>query len=44
MRDFIYIYESAQCMAIIIYSFSGLYNKTHTQSVYNVTFKKFNFG
>ena len=28
----------------IIYSFSGLYNKTHIQSVYNVTRKKLKPG
>ena len=31
---------SARCMAIVIYSFSGLYKKTHIQSEYNVTGKK----
>ena len=29
MRDFIYIYGSARCMAIIIYDFQDTYKKTH---------------
>ena len=31
-------------MAIVIYSFSDLYHKTHIQSVYSVTGRKFNHG
>ena len=42
MRDIIKIYRSAWYMAIIIYSFSGLYKKTHIQSLYNEAWRKLN--
>ena len=40
MRNSISINRSVPWMAIVIYSFSDLCNKTHMQSVYNVTGRK----
>ena len=41
MKNFILIYGSAGCMAIVIYFFyPGLYNKTHIQSIYSAIRRK----
>ena len=45
MRNVIDIYVSARCMSIVTYLFlSGLYNKTHFQSVYSAIKRKLKPG